>query len=54
MTAGDAARDFGFDSLMEVSLLSGVSVGTLRNWHINKPQVFKTIMLGAWYLKCNL
>ena len=51
MTAGQSAKAFGFSSLRELSLLSGVSEGTLRNWHKDKPITFKTIMYGAWILK---
>lgn len=53
MTAAEAAKKAGFKSLKEVSQLSGVNVDKLGRWHKESPQLFKTVLLGAWHLKIN-
>ena len=37
--------------LVEVAEISGTSVRTLANWHQNKPDRFKAVVLGAAQMK---
>ena len=37
----------GLESLQQVSTATGVSRQTLRNWHRDKPDLFKIVLLGV-------
>jgi len=47
MSASIEARSKGLDSLEQVSKLTGVSVTTLNNWYLNKPKLFRVVLLGS-------
>ena len=47
MTPSQQAKAAGLKSLLQVSELTGVSAQTLDNWAKNKPDLFKTVILGA-------
>lgn len=46
-TASRQAKDYGLNSLNEVSDLTGVSYQTLINWHNNKPYLFDIVVFGC-------
>lgn len=41
------AKELGCKSLAQVSVVSTVSVVTLRNWHKNKPVLFDLVCRGV-------
>ncbi len=47
MTASQEAKLAGYQSLAQVSRITGVSVQTLHNWHKNKSVLFATVLAGA-------
>ena len=47
MTPSKQAKASGCKSLQAVSELTGVSVQTLRNWSINKPELFRIVLKGC-------
>lgn len=47
MTPSQAAKAAGLSSLKLVSEITGVSVQTLGNWHRDKPQLFRTVLIGC-------
>jgi len=47
MTPSQQAKSVGLDSLAEVSRISSVQQRTLINWHKNKPQLFKVVLVGC-------
>jgi hypothetical protein len=51
MTASQEAKKAGLHSLLEVSRITGVSFQTLNNWHNNKPNLFKIVVIGCAALK---
>lgn len=51
MTASQEAKKAGMQSLLEVSRITGVSFQTLNNWHNNKPNLFKVVVIGCAALK---
>lgn len=50
-TAATTARLFGMSSLVEMSGLCGKSVGTLKNWFKDEPQVFFAMLTGVVDMK---
>lgn len=47
MTPSEQAKASGFKSLKQVSLLSGVKLRTLDNWHKSRPELFKVLLKGC-------
>ena len=47
MTPSQQAKAAGLASLSQVTEISGVSVSTLKDWHKNKPELFKTVIAGC-------
>lgn len=47
LTPSKQAKAAGCKSLQAVSELTGVSVQTLRNWSINKPELFRIVLKGC-------
>ena len=55
MTPAQQAKSYGLKSLTQVRDLHGtnknghplVSLNTLTNWHRDKPELFKSILIGA-------
>jgi len=47
MTPSQAAKALGCKSLSQVTQLTGVSLQTLSNWHKDKPELFKIVLLGC-------
>lgn len=47
MKAEDKAIEYGLDSLIEMSRLSGSSIEYLREVHDSNPQLFKVILIGC-------
>lgn len=47
MKAEDKAIEYGLDSLIETSRLSGSSIEYLREVHDSNPQLFKVILIGC-------
>ncbi len=55
MTASEQAKEAGLKSLAQVSRMMGVnknghpmvSQQTLRNWHRDKPELFKVVIAGC-------
>lgn len=47
MTPSEECKAAGLKSLAELSRLTGVQQRTLINWHRDKPQLFKVVVLGA-------
>lgn len=51
MTPSQQAKASGLKSLTEVSLLTGVSLQTLTNWHRDKPKLFAVVIAGCAAIK---
>ena len=49
MTPAQQAKSVGLKSLTQVSQITGVSLNTLTNWHRDKPQLFKIVLIGCKY-----
>lgn len=47
MTPSQQAKSVGLKSLTQVSKLTGQSLNTLTNWHRDKPELFKVVLLGC-------
>ena len=55
MTPSQQAKSLGLKSLTQVVELHGVkengqpvlNINTLTNWHRDKPEVFKTVLVGS-------
>jgi hypothetical protein len=47
MTPSQQAKDAGLKSLLQVQQLTGQSAQTLTNWHRDKPELFKIVLLGC-------
>ena len=47
MTPSQQAKSMGLKSLTQVSQITGVSLNTLTNWHRDKPELFKTVLIGS-------
>lgn len=47
MTPAQQAKSVGLKSLTQVSEISGVSLQTLTNWHRDKPDLFRVVLLGV-------
>jgi len=47
MSAAQEAKAAGLTGLSQVSVLTGVSRETLRNWCINKPMLFRVVVVGC-------
>ena len=41
------AKEAGLKNLAAVTLITGVSVQTLTNWHRDKPRLFKAVVAGC-------
>ena len=46
-TAAKQAKAAGLSCLAQVSIMTGVSRETLRNWCINKPMLFRVVIVGC-------
>ena len=51
MKPSEQAKAAGLKDLNEVSRLTEVKVGTLINWHKNKPRLFKVVLKGCMVMK---
>lgn len=47
MTPSKQAKSVGLKSLTQVSNVTGVSLNTLTNWHRDKPELFRIVLLGV-------
>ena len=47
MTPAKTAKSAGLKSLLQMSILSSVPIGTLRDWFYDKPILFKIVILGC-------
>jgi hypothetical protein len=47
MTPSQQAKAAGLKSLTQVSDITGVSLNTLTNWHKNKPELFRIVLIGC-------
>lgn len=47
MTPSQQAKSVGLKSLTQVSQITGVGLTTLINWHRDKPELFKVVLLGC-------
>lgn len=47
MTPSQQAKAAGLKSLRQVQDATGVSAQTLTNWHREKPQLFKIVLIGC-------
>ena len=47
MTPSQQAKSIGLKSLVQVSKVADVSPRTLDNWHRDKPELFKTVIIGV-------
>ena len=47
MTPSQQAKNVGLKSLTQVSQITGVSLNTLTNWHRDKPELFRIVLLGC-------
>lgn len=50
MTPSQQAKEAGLHGLHQVSRITGVSAQTLNNWHRNKPELFKAVIIGCKHL----
>jgi len=46
-TPSRQAKSVGLKSLTQVSQITGVSLNTLTNWHRDKPELFRIVLLGV-------
>ena len=49
--AAEQAKQAGLKSLSEASELTGQSLQTLRNWSINKPDLFTVVIAGCLVIR---
>ena len=47
MTPSQQAKAAGLKNLLQVCELTGQSAQTLTNWHRDKPELFKIVLLGC-------
>lgn len=47
MTPSQQVKSVGLKSLTQVSQLTGQSLQTLSNWHRDKPELFRIVLLGC-------
>lgn len=47
MTPSQQAKSVGLKSLTQVSQITGVSLNTLTNWHRDKSELFRIVLLGC-------
>lgn len=47
LTPSEQAKEAGLKSLLQVQQLTGQSAQTLTNWHRDKPELFKIVILGC-------
>ena len=47
MKPAAAVHIAGLESLQQVANVTGVSRQTLGNWHKDKPELFKIVLLGV-------
>lgn len=47
MTPAEQAKEAGLKDLSQVSRMTKQSRQTLYNWHKNKPELFKIILIGC-------
>jgi hypothetical protein len=47
MTPSQQAKEAGLKNLLQVQKLTSVSAQTLTNWHKDKPELFKIVLLGC-------
>jgi hypothetical protein len=47
MTPAQQAKSVGLKSLTQVHQITGVSLNTLTNWHRDKPELFRIVLLGC-------
>jgi len=47
MTPSQQAKSVGLKSLTQVSQITSVSLNTLTNWHRDKPELFRIVLLGV-------
>lgn len=47
MTPSQQAKSVGLKSLTQVSHITGVSLNTLTNWHRDKPELFRIVLMGC-------
>ena len=41
------AKAIGLKSLEQVSRVTGIATSTIKDWHRNKPELFKTVLYGV-------
>jgi len=54
MTPAQQAKAAGLKSLSQVSEMTGQSLQTLRNWSINKPELFAVVLKGCQQIKLEM
>jgi hypothetical protein len=47
LTPSQQAKEAGLKNLLQVQQLTGQSAQTLTNWHRDKPDLFKIVLLGC-------
>lgn len=47
MTPSQQAKEVGLKNLLQVQQITGVSAQTLTNWHRDKHELFKIVLLGC-------
>lgn len=47
LTPSQQAKSVGLKSLTQASQITGVSLNTLTNWHRDKPELFRIVLLGC-------
>jgi len=47
MTPSQKAKSAGLKSLAQVTQMTGVGKDTLRNWNMNKPELFRIVIAGC-------
>jgi hypothetical protein len=47
LTPSQQAKEAGLKNLLQVQQLTGQSAQTLTNWHRDKPELFKIVLLGC-------
>ncbi len=47
LTPSQQAKEAGLKNLLQVQRLTGQSAQTLTNWHRDKPELFKIVLLGC-------
>ena len=47
LTPSQQAKEAGLKNLLQVQQLTGQSAQTLINWHRDKPELFKIVIIGC-------